>query len=165
MKHQIAITCVFCDYERLYRNLQVTPHYHICWLAAKQSPNPFYLRDLETRAAEQGFDVTKQTYYWSGETSEWLHKDLEPTSNAIYSPLTPFFISDSGQAEGTYFEYSMSSDIIERYVWQRPDLLHKLEVICEGYCPGSIDWIEDEELPEDQALGGTGTGTGTGDTA
>ncbi|THD00246.1 hypothetical protein EYZ11_000296 [Aspergillus tanneri] len=96
MKRQIAIACVFCDYEGLYRSLQVVPHYHI-WLAAKQSPNPFYRQDLETRAIEQGFDVTEKIYSWTGESSDWLAKDLEPTNNAIYSPLTPFFMSDSGQ--------------------------------------------------------------------
>ncbi|RJE19722.1 hypothetical protein PHISCL_07935 [Aspergillus sclerotialis] len=143
MTHQIAITCVLSDYGRLYRELCVKPHYHI-WLAARRSPNPFYRQDLETRSADLGFDVTYPACHWTGATDSWLAEDLEPTSDLIYSPLNPFLMADGGQRVGPYFEYTIKSGIVERYVFQRPELLRRLEA--EGHvCQGSLEWLEEDD--------------------
>ncbi|KAF7591420.1 hypothetical protein BBP40_001581 [Aspergillus hancockii] len=131
MTPQTAIAYAFCNYEATYRKLQVKPHYYIC-MAAKQSPNHFYRQDLEMRAPDQGLDVTRRTYYWTGDTADWLAEDLEPTETNIYPPLSPFLMWDDGQRIGTNFEYSLDSGIIERYVRQRFDLLRKLEVLSDG---------------------------------
>lgn len=127
MTHQIAIVCIFADYEDLYRKLQPKPHSHLS-LAAEQSPNPFYKEDLEKRTEEQGIDL-ERTWHWSCASSNWLQPDLEPTSNIIpYYTLTPFVMGDDGQRFGTYFEYNLHSDRVETYVWLQPDQIREWEI-------------------------------------
>ena len=88
MKEQVAAACIHCDYEGTYKRVDATPHWHL-WLAAKNSPNPFYLRDLERRtAAEQddGVDITNGSMM--DPTADCMDLDLEPTENVVYSPLS-----------------------------------------------------------------------------
>jgi hypothetical protein len=68
MIQQIAVACILCDYDSVYRSLsRVKPHWHL-WLAAKRSPNPIYLANLEQRAREIGFDIIQGRRDWNGDT-------------------------------------------------------------------------------------------------
>lgn len=60
MTRQIAIACIFCNYEFTYKRLRnLRPHIHL-WAAAKQSPHPFYREDLQKRAAEEGYNLERE---------------------------------------------------------------------------------------------------------
>jgi hypothetical protein len=76
MAEQVAVAAVFCNYEDIYKSLKPTPHWNL-WMAASQASNPFYRQDLETRAAEQGIDVTSGSPQDSD--AYGLDADLEPT--------------------------------------------------------------------------------------
>ena len=62
----------------------------------------------------------------------------------MYSSLNPLLMTDDGQRIGPYFEYTIDSGIVERHVWQRPELLRRLET--EGrVCQGSLGWLEEDD--------------------
>lgn len=61
---------------------------------------------------------------------------------------------DNGAMHGTYFQRMPESGVVERYVWQRPDLLRMLEVIGENVCVRGLEWLEDEELPVEEEKSG-----------
>lgn len=128
MKHQIAIACVFCGYESLYRKLRVKPHHHI-WLAANRSPNTFYKEDLKARAKDLGFDVTEEERYhsWTGASDTWVREDMQPTTDIIYTPLSPGLMGDHAEYEDLWFGYQLTPGVVERYVWQKPENLKELE--------------------------------------
>lgn len=158
MKEQIAIACIFCDYQSTYTKIQANPDWTI-WLAAQKSPNPFYLADVERHAAEQDIKVDQDFRSWYGELNV-LDSDLEPTMEDLL-PLYPALMDDGhyyyGQ-RGTYVGGMPNAGMVERYVWLSPAATRRLEVLVgtDGYCQGDTDWLEDEyqlsdeELPEER---------------
>lgn len=57
MKLQVALACIAGDYHVTYKSLSVEPHHYLWKQAQVYCANPFYLQDLETRAAEAGIDL------------------------------------------------------------------------------------------------------------
>ncbi|KAK1963007.1 hypothetical protein LY78DRAFT_705441 [Colletotrichum sublineola] len=60
MTEQVAVAAIYCDEQLLYRMLNPKPHWRL-YLAAQQSHNTFYAKDLEKRAAEQGISLDDGT--------------------------------------------------------------------------------------------------------
>lgn len=143
MIQQIAIACILCNYESVYRNLSgVKPHWHL-WLAAKRSPNPVYLADLEQRAREIGVDITQGRRDWDGKT-DCLDEDLEPTVQYTIAPLQASLVDETGALYGAYFGEMPHSGAVERAVWLSPDILRKIEKLCDGFIEGDVQWLERE---------------------
>ena len=43
---------------------------------------------------------------------------------------------------------------MQSYVWQKPELMRKVELLCDRCCTGGLEWLEDEEiLEEDKSQG------------
>ncbi|KAI7786226.1 Alpha-mannosyltransferase [Diaporthe eres] len=57
MKLQVALACIAGDYHVTYKSLDVKPHHYLWKQAQVYRANPFYIQDLETRAAEAGIDL------------------------------------------------------------------------------------------------------------
>ncbi|KAK2599205.1 hypothetical protein N8I77_010977 [Diaporthe amygdali] len=57
MKLQAALACIAGDYHVTYKLLDVEPHHYLWKQAQVYCANPFYLQDLETRAADAGIDL------------------------------------------------------------------------------------------------------------
>ncbi|KAL0944939.1 uncharacterized protein CTRU02_202826 [Colletotrichum truncatum] len=76
MKAQVAAAAIYCDYVSLYKWIQPTPSEHLC-LAARLSPNPFYLEDLEKRAAAQNIPLVASEQDLE---VQCMMADLEPTT-------------------------------------------------------------------------------------
>ncbi|XHG05794.1 hypothetical protein AWENTII_009007 [Aspergillus wentii] len=144
MKEQIAIACIFCDYEWQYRKLDANSNMR---LAAQNCSNPFYLADVERRAAEQGIDITLGHRDWDGETDA-VATDLEPTTESLYAPLHAGLMDDNGNLCGTYFAQMPESGLVERYVWQSQERLRKIECLHGGIWEGPTHDLDEDQLPE-----------------
>ncbi|KAJ5228755.1 hypothetical protein N7489_009463 [Penicillium chrysogenum] len=113
MLQQVAITCVMSDYE---------------WME-----NPFYVPDLENRAAEQGWQ--EESLPPLDGTRATLEIDLEPTTNVVCSVVRPSETYDDYGFECIYDGGQPHPGQVERYVWLSPEMTRKIE---EGYDGGAF---------------------------
>ncbi|KAL0936527.1 uncharacterized protein CTRU02_208742 [Colletotrichum truncatum] len=90
MSVQIGIACIIADYQDVYDEVKPLLH-RLLWLQAKQSTNPYYLQDIERRAAEAELHLSKGTVWdldfpnpWPDEVYEGVTKaDKEPTNDVL----------------------------------------------------------------------------------
>ncbi|EFQ99543.1 hypothetical protein MGYG_02556 [Nannizzia gypsea CBS 118893] len=123
MQEQIAIACIFCDYEDVYKSINPVPHWRIR-LAATKSVNSFYLADVDKRASEQGVDVTERRGERDGKKDN-LSSDLEPTSLWVTSSIKSNAMVNRQPDFNPYFGSRVYTGIIERYVFKSPEVLQK----------------------------------------
>jgi len=38
---------------------------------------------------------------------------------------------------------------MQSYVWQKPELMHKVKLFWGRCCTGGLEWLKDEEIPEE----------------
>lgn len=145
MREQIGIAAIMCDYEHLYRSLELRPIDRL-WLAAKQSPNPLYREDLQKRMDDLGIkgwshiDIDGRSDCIAG-----VHRDLEPTSDMAFAPLSPHLMSNSLHEFEPYIGDRVDSGEIDRYVWLSPSLLRKLYELCGPHgWHGGLEWVEEQ---------------------
>lgn len=127
MQEQIAIACIFCDYQDIYQSINPVPHWRIR-LAATKNPNPFYLADIDKRASEQGIDVTERPGERDGKKDS-LSSDIEPTSMWVESPINESTMVSRSPDFHPYFGSRVEPGIIERYVFKSPEVLQKIEAL------------------------------------
>jgi len=129
MKEQIIVACIFCNYPDLYLRLctEVTGN---IWWAAKQALNPFFIDDLEKKAAGKGINlewlrVDQRKYIWA---------DLEPTNDYKSADMDDelSFQEDLGVDACPYDGASVNVSELEWYVWATPELLRKIELFGGG---------------------------------
>ncbi|KAF3897974.1 hypothetical protein GTR04_0833 [Trichophyton interdigitale] len=133
MKKTAALACIFCDYEDAYNEINCTPHPDLA-IAAGRSHNPFYRRDIEQKAAEQGIDLFKEYT-----TPIWLDESLETlTSHSMHdtlgSGMSPCWSDNIWKNLESVFGGDVPEDFhVQLYVWAPPERLRLLE-ICESHC-------------------------------
>ncbi|KAJ5659900.1 hypothetical protein N7507_006351 [Penicillium longicatenatum] len=134
MEPQIAITCIICDYQPLYQRISPAPRESLLEVA-RRSANPFYLQDLEKRAAEQGVEWE---YLGPLEaTGVSLENDLEPTTNAVCSLIHRTELNDSYENAGIYGGVQPRPGRVERYVWLSPETARKIKDESDGIFIGA----------------------------
>lgn len=122
MREQVAIASVICDYPGLYKKLNAKPTSYL-WLSAKLSPNSFYLKDIEARAAEQNIKL-EDSGRWTSERF-CLVPDFEPTDDDPPVELHDcvdidlYYCSLWAPDEAGMLQFAP----IERYVWASAELL------------------------------------------
>ncbi|EFR05108.1 hypothetical protein MGYG_08117 [Nannizzia gypsea CBS 118893] len=147
MKKTAALACIFCDYEEAYKEINCTPHPDLA-TAAKQSRNPFYLRDIEQKVAEQGIDLF-QRY----REPSWLSENMEVLRSYSMPLRLEAGISVragwggacwSERYNGVYRE-ELSDSPVEIFVWLSPEKLQMID-LCEqiypelSYSGFDLDW-------------------------
>ncbi|DAA79024.1 TPA_exp: Uncharacterized protein A8136_2809 [Trichophyton benhamiae CBS 112371] len=144
MKKTAALACIFCDYEDAYNEINCTPHPDLA-MAAKRSLNPFYLRDIKQKAAEQGIDLYKGYVM-----PIWLDESLEILkSHSMYTNLTDgmgvHWSDDVWKNLQSVFGGDVPEDYpVQLYVWASPERLRLLD-ICETSCPCPARYYPDYE--------------------
>ena len=151
MKTQVAIAAIMIDDHMFYKFIDHPPHPYL-WLAAQNSPNPYYRQDLERKAAEQGIDLDD---VWGDPISDSLQPDLEPTDNCMN-----FWLEDGlelntnaqtgGIEQGPYDNGAPLPSLAEKHVWATPDLLRKMELFNKGEAWVPTSYLNDLKLPEDE---------------
>ncbi|KAK2850658.1 hypothetical protein FQN49_005451 [Arthroderma sp. PD_2] len=135
MKKTAAVACIFCDYEEMYKEINCTPHPDLA-TAAKESRNPFYLRDIEQKAAEQGIDL-----YEKYDEPMWLSESLEAlTSHRMSAHLQNGIMPEWrdgywGRFDGVFgLGDVLEESSVQLYVWASPEKLRLID-ICALQCP------------------------------
>ncbi|KAI3392185.1 hypothetical protein diail_6076, partial [Diaporthe ilicicola] len=118
MKLQAALACIAGDYHVTYKLLDVEPH-HYLWIQAKvYRSNPFYLEDLEKRAAEAGIDLRDgvqgpDPIGLSGFLAA-LEPNKEPTTLQMYpGVMTEPWLYDDGLYPG---HNNVNGNLFETYI-------------------------------------------------
>ncbi|KZN92730.1 hypothetical protein EN45_028910 [Penicillium chrysogenum] len=114
------------DYESMYRALKPAraPTESLLQIARRRD-NPFYVPDLENRAAEQGWQ--EETLPPLDGTRATLEIDLEPTTNVVCSVVRPSEMYDDYGFECIYDGGQPYPGQVERYVWLSPETTRKIE--------------------------------------
>lgn len=158
MGHQVAITCIICDYESIFKLLK-PPYTKSLYVAARRSENPFYLQYLEEIAKEH--DITPPEFYYFKDfdhTAPGLQTDLEPRDHlAGYSVRYHDMEISYGQYQcgnphedtpGTYGGGLANPGRVERYMWLSTETAQKLKDELDVPYPGADTGLlyDDEEL-------------------
>ncbi|KAL1856432.1 hypothetical protein Daus18300_010699 [Diaporthe australafricana] len=118
MKLQVALACIAGDYHVTYKLLDVEPHHYLWKQAQVYRANPFYLQDLETRAAEAGIDLRDGVdgpppIGLSGFLAA-LELIKEPTTLQMYPGVTvEEWMYDDGVYPG---HYNVNANLLETYI-------------------------------------------------
>lgn len=164
MKRLIAIAAIFCDYKELYQQIN-HPIDNDIVLAALNSRNPFYLSDLERKAAETGTEIPRHIYDVSqGDDYGYFNYDMEPTEKNLDSDLLDGLklLHDVDCGHGPYgcFGGQANAGPAERYVWASLGLLRKLNAYCGGSTYYPTGEVEDMVEPESDASSSTSEESG-----
>ncbi|EFR03918.1 hypothetical protein MGYG_06917 [Nannizzia gypsea CBS 118893] len=141
MRQAVAIACIFCDYEELYKKIDIPPDLDLK-LAAAQSSNPFYLQDIKRKVAEGDLHLQGSLYV------DWMEYPMEIVE---YNHLLPrlqdelHFDKHTGAPHGSDLE----TGSVQRYVWSPPELLKRIERCELGFLP------DPSELEEPSPENGT----------
>jgi hypothetical protein len=131
MGHQVAITCIICDYESIFRLLK-PPYTKSLYVAARRSENPFYLQYLEEIMKEH--NITPPDFHDFKDfdlTAPGLQTDLEPGVDDEEIPsICGFGLADPG--------------IVERYMWLSTETARKVVGCYPGADTGLL--YDDDEL-------------------
>ncbi|KAJ5818248.1 hypothetical protein N7474_003839 [Penicillium riverlandense] len=136
MRHQIAITCVICDYEELFQQLKPPPLESL-FVAAKRSENPFYLKYLEECAGGRSIEDPEISDFNDFDAIESSLKiDLEPRNSDAYTSIEFSHIyvpwgepprDYSGSPPGIYGGLPAQAGSVERYMWLSPETGQKIK--------------------------------------
>ncbi|KAJ5686563.1 hypothetical protein N7536_009182 [Penicillium majusculum] len=158
MGHQIAVTCITCDYESIFRSLK-PPYTKSLYVAARRSENPFYRQYLEEIMKEH--DITPPDFHDFKDfdyTAPGLQTDLEPR-DALTDHTVSYYDMEIGYGQypcgneheetpGTYGGGLAKAGRVERYMWLSTETAQKLkdelEVLYEGADTGLL--YGDDEL-------------------
>ncbi|KAJ5288016.1 hypothetical protein N7478_003702 [Penicillium angulare] len=139
MGHQIAITCVICDYKSIFRSLK-PPYTEPLYVAARRSENPFYLQYLEERMKERGKDIETpdfRDFRNFDRVAPGLQTDLEPRDG--YTTASVGFLDmgirygqypcDGGldPTPGTYGGWLGQAGRVERYMWLSTETAQRIK--------------------------------------
>ncbi|KAF6839929.1 hypothetical protein CPLU01_01526 [Colletotrichum plurivorum] len=97
---QVAVACVYADYQDVYDEVCIEPNRHI-WRQALHSQNTYYYEDQTRRAAEKGVDLSQRSKYnmpkpWPEYIYSGISRpDKEPTCNVLTSGIanTPWSVT------------------------------------------------------------------------
>ncbi|KAJ5212101.1 uncharacterized protein N7498_003747 [Penicillium cinerascens] len=134
MRLQVAITCVLCDYETIFKHLKPPPRKAL-FAAAKRSDNPFYLQYLEECAKKTNIESRYLADFGDYDANESsLEADLEPRKSIAYSSID-FSSMAAGWAENYSIYGSRPANVggVERYVWLSTETAQKIEHVCGGW--------------------------------
>lgn len=118
VKLQAALACIAGNYHVTYKLLDVEPHHYLWKQAQIYCANPFYLQDLETRAAEAGIDLREGVHGpppigLSGFLAA-LESVKEPTTLQMYpGVMVKEWLYDDGVYPG---HYNVNANMFETYV-------------------------------------------------
>ncbi|KAJ5560126.1 hypothetical protein N7513_002525 [Penicillium frequentans] len=158
MGHQVAITCIICDYESIFRLLK-PPYTESLYVAARRSENPFYLQYLEKIIQER--NITPPDFRDFNDfdlIAPGLQTDLEPRSSHTDHTVTYYDMEIRyGQYQcgnphedtpGTYGGGLASAERVERYMWLSTETAQKLkdEIDFSYPCADTGLLYDDEEL-------------------
>ncbi|KAJ5256984.1 hypothetical protein N7478_013088 [Penicillium angulare] len=134
MRPQIAIACILSNDQVLYERLNLRPRESLLQVA-RRSENPFYLEDLNKRAAEQGLE-----FEYLGpkeEIGRSLELNLEPSIDVVFDRIQRGDMDDDYEEAGVYGSIQPRSGTVERYVWLSNETLRLIKEECDGYYQGS----------------------------
>lgn len=122
MRHQIAITCVICDYEELFQHLKPAPLESL-FVAARRSENPLY-KDLEGAGGRDIEDPEISNFNDFDAIESSLQIDLEPRRCDAYSSVgfSDMYVPwgepprDYRGFSGIYGGLPAQAGIVERYI-------------------------------------------------
>jgi hypothetical protein len=158
MGHQVAITCIMCDYGSIFRSLE-PPYTRSLYVAASRSENPFYLQYLEEIMKER--DITPPDFHYFknfDHTAPGLQTDLEPRDD-LTGPTVSYHDMEIGygqypggneheETRGTYGGGLANPGMVERYMWLSTETAQKLKDELDTPYPGADIGLlyDDEEL-------------------
>ncbi|CAG8199224.1 unnamed protein product [Penicillium salamii] len=141
MRHQIAITCVICDYEELFQRLKPPPLESL-FVASRRSENPLYLKYLEEHAGGRDIEDPEISNFNDFDAVESsLRIDLEPRNSHAYTSVG---FSDmhvpwgepprdyTGSPPGIYGGLPAQAGNVERYMWLSPETSRKIDDEFDG---------------------------------
>ncbi|KAJ5908622.1 hypothetical protein N7495_001304 [Penicillium taxi] len=158
MGHQVAITCIICDYDSIFRSLK-PPYTRSLYVAARRSENPFYLQYLEEIMKER--NITPPDFHRFknfDHTAPGLQTDLEPRDDLTgptvsYNDMEIWYGQYPGgnkheETRGTYGGGLANPGMVERYMWLSTETAQKLKDELDAPYPGADIGLlyDDEEL-------------------
>lgn len=159
MGHQIAITCIICDYGTIFRCLK-PPYTNSLYVAARRSENPFYLQYLEEIMKER--DITPpdfRDFKDFDHTAPGLQTDLEPGDDLTDHTVSYYDMeirygqypcggNEHEETPGTYGGGLANAGRVERYMWLSTETAQKLKDELDISYPGADTGLlyDDEEL-------------------
>ncbi|KAJ5282016.1 hypothetical protein N7478_007388 [Penicillium angulare] len=158
MGHQVAITCIMCDYDSIFRSLK-PPYTRSLYVAARRSENPFYLQYLEEIMKER--NITPPDFHRFknfDHTAPGLQTDLEPRDDLTgptvsYNDMEIWYGQYPGgnehkETRGTYGGGLANPGMVERYMWLSTETAQKLKDELDAPYPGADIGLlyDDEEL-------------------
>ncbi|OQD85395.1 hypothetical protein PENANT_c010G02611 [Penicillium antarcticum] len=156
MGHQVAITCIMCDYGSIFRSLK-PPYTRSLYVAARRSENPFYLQYLEKIMKDR--DITPPDFHYFKDfdhTAPGLQTDLEPRDD-LTGPTVSYHDMEIGygqypcgneheETRGTYGGGLANPGMVERYMWLSTETAQKLKDELDASYPGAdIGLLYDDE--------------------
>ncbi|KAJ5655660.1 hypothetical protein N7507_007610 [Penicillium longicatenatum] len=158
MGHQIAITCIICDYESIFRLLK-PPYTKSLYVAARRSENPFYLQYLEKIIKEHNITPPDfRDFKDFDHTAPGLQTDLEPRDSLTDHTVSYYDMeivygqyqcgNEHEDTPGTYGGGLASAGMVERYMWLSTETAQKLKDELDFSYPGADTGLlyDDEEL-------------------
>ncbi|KAL4810944.1 hypothetical protein BDV18DRAFT_3782 [Aspergillus unguis] len=158
MGHQVAITCIICDYDTIFQSLK-PPYTSALYVAARRSENPFYLQYLEEIMKDR--NITPPDFHDFKDfdlTEPGLQTVLEPRDDNMHHTVSYYDMqirygkypcsNEFEETPGTYGGGLANPGTVEGYMWLSTETAQKLKDELEGPYPGSdIGLIYgDEEL-------------------
>lgn len=141
MRHQIAITCVICDYEELFQQLK-PPLLQSLFVAAKRSKNPLYLKYLEGCLGRRDMECPEFSNFNDFDAIESsLKLDLEPRNSHAYTSVgfADMYVpwgepprDYTGSPPGIYGGLPVQAGNVERYMWLSPETARKIDDEFDG---------------------------------
>lgn len=165
MGHQVAITCIICDYESIFRLLK-PPYTKSLYVAARRSENPFYLQYLEKIIKER--NITPPDFRDFDDfdlIAPGLQTDLEPRTShtdhtvTYYDMEIPYGQYQCGNPHedtpGTYGGGLATAGMVETYMWLSTETAQKLKDEIGISYPGADTGLlyDDEELRDKLSRG------------
>lgn len=134
MRLQIAITCVLCDYEAIFKKLSPPPR-EALFAAAKRSSNPFYLQYLEESAKKANVEGSELADFGDDNANEAsLEADMEPRNSTAYSSIDfSSMEAEWGEYHSIYGSRPANVGCVERYVWLSTETAEKIQDECGGF--------------------------------
>lgn len=119
MHHAIAIAAIILGHYELYEYLKYEPTYLI-WRAAKRSPDPRILRDVEAIVAEQGIDLMAGIDPWEDDECKEFEMDIKTSHYHFegYQGLHDGLAVDDGKSLDTPYDgIRQSATGVETLIW------------------------------------------------